>query len=60
MQNGKIKRNERRVSKTITMAYWLEQAAKEFTESQEHKETYKNGGQSLLITHALKAFMGIE
>jgi len=60
VRNGKITRNERKVSKTITMPFYLEKAVNDYIDSPENRKRYKRGGVSQLITEALKAKLGIE
>ena len=37
----------------------LKRKSQQFMNSDKHYETYRSGGLGLLITHALKAYMGI-
>lgn len=57
MQKGKIKRNKRKVRRSINIPLWLEQAGLDYIDG---KDEYEKGGFSQLIAEALKEKLGID
>ncbi len=56
-RNGKIKRNKRKVRRSINIQLYLEQAGLDYIDG---KDEYEKGGFSQLVAEALKEKLGMN
>lgn len=60
MKNGKIAQKKAKARIGVYIPEYMDKAAIQFMARDENIDTYRKGKMSLLVTNALKAYMGIE